>query len=199
MNKPKRQGNLFSSSSSPIGITNNNTEINLSKDVLTNWQKRIYKYQENLFQLIPSNHEQGSLFPQAENTSYKTLEPLSLTPLPLSFWRWPDAPHYGPAIYMVMDRLENCDSHILLYIGETLFADRRWKGEHDCKAYVASYSEALNDAGIKSQLSIRFWSDVPVNTKLRRKLEQQLIKHWQPPFNKETRARWNTPFTTELS
>ncbi len=199
MNRSKRQGNLFSSSTSPIGITNSHAEINLSKDLLTNWQKRIYKYQENLFQLIPSNHEQGSLFPQAENTSYKTLEPLSLTPLPLSFWRWPDAPHYGPAIYMVMDRLENCDSHILLYIGETLFADRRWKGEHDCKAYVASYSEALNDAGIKSQLSIRFWSDVPVNTKLRRKLEQQLIKHWLPPFNKETRARWNTPFTTELS
>ena len=199
MNRKKHQGKLFSSSYSPPATSGSNPEISLSKDLLRSWQNRIHNYQSNLFKLVPSDQKQGSLFPQAEITSFETFEPLKLTPLPLSFWRWPEAPHNGPAIYLVMDRLENCDSHILLYIGETLAADRRWKGEHDCKAYLASYSEALNDAGIKSQLSIRFWSDVPADTKCRRKVESELIKHWLPPFNKETRARWSTPFTAELA
>ena len=57
--------------------------------------------------------------------------------------------------------------------------------------------EALSNADIESQLSIRFWSDVPANTRTRRKLEQQLINKWLPPFNKETRARWSTPFTAK--
>ena len=127
------------------------------------------------------------------------LEPLELSPLPLSFWRWPEAPFHGPAIYLVMDRLEDFNSHLLLYIGETIAADRRWKGEHDCKAYLAAYSEALRVAGLQHQLSIRFWSDVPENTRSRKKLEQQLIQRWLPPFNKETRTRWSTPFTAGIN
>ena len=35
-------------------------------------------------------------------------------------------------------------------------------------------------------------------TRARRALEQQLIQRWWPPFNKETRQRWATPFTAEL-
>ena len=98
-----------------------------------------------------------------------------------------------------MDRPEEIDTPIILYIGETISANKRWKGEHDCKAYLASYREALGGAGLKSQLSIRFWTDAPENTKARKKLEQTLIKYWLPPFNKETRARWNTPFTANIS
>ncbi|MFL0769968.1 MAG: GIY-YIG nuclease family protein, partial [Prochlorococcus sp.] len=74
-----------------------------------------------------------------------------------------------------------------------------WKGAHDCKAYLAAYSEALNKVALTSQLSIRFWADVPTTTKARRQLEQQLIRLWLPPFNKETRERWATPFTAESS
>ena len=83
--------------------------------------------------------------------------------------------------------------------GETLAADRRWKGDHDCKTYLASYSEALVNAGLSIQLSIRFWTDVPKKTKDRRKLEQKLIQQWLPPFNKETRTRWTTPFTSDCN
>jgi hypothetical protein len=83
-------------------------------------------------------------------------------------------------------------------VGETGQADRRWKGEHDCKSYLAAYGEALQQVGMGSQLSIRFWLDAPEAVKARRALEQALIRHWLPPFNKETRARWATPFTAEL-
>ena len=199
MSSSKGQRKLFSNNQFPSGTYQNSSEIRLSKDLLSTWQKRIVNHQSMLFKGVPRNHHQGSLFPQVKSNSFENLEPLKLTPLPLNFWRWPEAPHNGPAIYMVMDRLENSHSHILLYIGETISADRRWKGEHDCKGYLAAYSEALNNAGMKSQLSIRFWSDVPEDTKYRRDLEHQLIKYWLPPFNKETRARWNTPFTSEVS
>jgi hypothetical protein len=88
-------------------------------------------------------------------------------------------------------------SALLLYIGETGRADRRWKGEHDCKRYLAAYGEALQRCGLAPALSIRFWSDVPVAIRPRRALEQALIRRWLPPFNKETRERWATPFTAD--
>ena len=151
------------------------------------------------------------------------LDLLGLRPQPLSFWRWPAAPQQGAALYFVMDRVRAAvldhspgpslnssradapgalgDSPdagsvpLLLYVGETARADRRWKGDHDCKAYLAAYSEALHRAGCTSQLSIRFWLDAPGATRARRAVEQALIQRWLPPFNKETRQRWATPFT----
>ena len=98
-----------------------------------------------------------------------------------------------------MDRPASLDKPILLYIGETLAADRRWKGDHDCKIYLEAYTEALSEADLDSQLSIRFWTDVPNTTQTRRQLEQKLIQHWLPPFNKETRGIWATPFTAEIN
>ena len=80
-----------------------------------------------------------------------------------------------------------------------LSADKRWKGEHDCKNYLSSYSECLQKADMSTKLNIRFWLDVPIKTKERRKLEQQLIKAWLPPFNKETREIWATPFTSPIN
>jgi hypothetical protein len=38
---------------------------------------------------------------------------------------------------------------------------------------------------------------VPADLRPRRALEQALIRHWLPPFNKETRNRWATPFTAD--
>ena len=100
-------------------------------------------------------------------------------------------------MYFVIDRPPALEHTLLLYVGETGAADRRWKGEHDCKRYLAAYGEALSKAGLAGRPSIRFWLDVPSAIKPRRALEQALIQRWQPPFNKETRERWATPFTAE--
>jgi len=124
------------------------------------------------------------------------LDPLALVAQPLQFWRWPEAPQRGAALYFVIDRPSHLATPLLLYVGETGQADRRWKGEHDCKDYLAAYGEALQQVGLECQLSIRFWSDAPAQVRERRALEQALIRLWQPPFNKETRGRWATPFTT---
>ena len=78
--------------------------------------------------------------------------------------------HKGPAIYFVMDKINNPEENIILYIGETISAEKRWKGEHDCKDYLSNYSETLQKAHLETKLNIRFWLDVPISTKERRKI-----------------------------
>ena len=197
MATPPWQGNLFEQ---PSAESNGLIErsLPLSAKTLRSWQERIHQFQAPLFahqfghQQEPA--EQQPLFASDPTLALSNFQPLHLRPLPLSFWRWPQSPQRGAAIYLVMDRPQELEHPILLYVGETKAADRRWKGEHDCKAYLASYQEACMTTGLCCSTSIRFWADVPQDTRPRRQLEQTLIRLWQPPFNKETRERWSTPF-----
>jgi hypothetical protein len=178
----------------------------LLKHQLEDWQQRLAQHQHPLFDGQRGAAEQGLLFAHAEGNgglddpedAAAQFNPLDLRPQALSFWRWPQAPQQGAALYFVVDQPSPGSSPLLLYVGETGRADQRWKGEHDCKSYLAAYSEALLKANLSLQLSIRFWLDVPALIKPRRALEQALIQRWLPPFNKETRARWATPFTAGL-
>ncbi|WP_269623348.1 GIY-YIG nuclease family protein [Prochlorococcus marinus] len=195
MQLPKGQKELFNNReyfNQPIKL---NKELSFNKEGLLSWQKRIYSHQKNLFDAKGKVISQESLFKEYETGSINNLNLLNLTPLSLTFWKWPKSPHQGPAIYLVMDKPINLDSHILLYIGETIAADKRWKGDHDCKGYLQSYSESFQKVNLGTNLSIRFWTDVPTDTKARRKIEKELIHRWLTPFNKETRGVWNTPFT----
>lgn len=193
-----RQGDLFSgfTPDDPTHPIQLDQQLGLSPALLRDWQTRIHQYQQPLLEGRSAVAAQTQLFATQPSPSSQ-LHPLSLQPLPLSFWRWPQSPHAGAAVYLVMDKPDHLPSPILLYVGETLAADRRWKGEHDCKTYLAAYGEALSSAGLNSQPSIRFWVDVPQTTKARRQLEQELIQTWLPPFNKETRERWATPFNAD--
>ncbi len=181
-------------------------EVQLSSDFLKAWQKRLHSHQRNFFKGEKEITAQPSLFSiemdseeQQIKKTVDSLNPLELAPLSMSFWRSPNNQHKGPAIYLVTDRPKGLDTPILLYIGETVAAEKRWKGDHDCKRYLAAYSEALSKTNIVCNLSIRFLTDVPTSTKTRRKLERLLIERWLPPFNKETRSRWVTPFTSEIN
>ncbi len=179
--------------------TNSQAELELKPELLRSWQKRLNNYQSKLFKYPEIRDSQESLFSEQKLFSTNCLNPLGLTPLPIDFWRLSKNPYHGPAIYLVMDKPEGFETPILLYIGETMSAQKRWKGEHDCKSYLSAYKQALTKAEIASKLSIRFWTDVPQRTNSRRRLEQELIRLWLPPFNKETRTRWSTPFTAETS
>lgn len=199
----------------------------LQQRQLRDWQQRLAGVQAPLFAAAAGAADaglasQGSLWPSgspAADTGWEAaagrpagagttddlerlaagLDPLALAAQHLQFWRWPSAPQAGAALYFVLDRPPHLEERpLLLYVGETGRADRRWKGEHDCKSYLAAYGEALQRAQLRCQLSIRFWNDAPAAVKRRRALEQALIQRWLPPFNKETRARWATPFTADL-
>ena len=191
------QGNLFNPAEATAG-QRPELDLPLQREQLLAWQERLHQHQAPLFRGESGPLQQGSLFGDVSPEPVTTIQPLALTPLPLSFWRWPASPHQGAAIYLVLDRPVDLEQPLLLYVGETKAADQRWKGDHDCKAYLAAYGEALQRCGISQRLSIRFCTDVPQATRARRDLEQQLIQHWLPPFNKETRQRWATPFTSDL-
>ena len=200
-----RQGDLFSgwqpaSSNVSVAGVAAGGELPLLAHQLLAWQRLVASHQGPLFAGAAMAPLQASLFaaapsPEAEAAAF---DPLALRPQPLSFWRWPQAPQAGAAIYLVIDRPPGLEQPLVLYVGETGRADRRWKGEHDCKRYLTAYGEALAKAALEGRPSIRFWLDVPATIQPRRALEQALIRRWLPPFNKETRQRWATPFTAEL-
>ena len=197
-----RQGDLFVQA---LGAQGGSQDLPLQKHQLLQWQERLLGFQQPRLMAVAEGRSiaagqinllDGDVAGPA--ATVQRLDPLALAPQHLQFWRWPEADNLGAALYFVIDRPPHLAGHLLLYVGETGQADRRWKGEHDCKSYLAAYGEALQQVGLASQLSIRFWSDAPTAVRPRRVLEQALIRHWLPPFNKETRARWATPFTADI-
>ncbi|WP_259732238.1 MULTISPECIES: GIY-YIG nuclease family protein [Synechococcales] len=208
---PGRQGELFDpgSGSDPLDGT---TALPLLRHQLVAWQGRLADFQQPLFDPTrpatdPAGapcREQGWLFPPefpgqlpGPESLASGFNPLALAPQSLQFWRWPQPPQGGAAIYVVIDQPPHLQTSLLLYVGETGRAELRWKGEHDCKTYLSAYAEAMLQAKLTTRLSIRFWCDVPAAARSRRALEQALIRRWLPPFNKETRQRWATPFTSD--
>ncbi len=194
----ERQYNLFNNDGINFLDINAFQEIYIDKKIIKEWQQKIIKHQSPIFKYGYKRVNQPSLFESNPEVLNKIFNPIELTPLSLSFWKWPKTMHEGAAVYFVMDKIIETDEHIILYIGETISAEKRWKGEHDCKSYLSNYSESLQKANLTTKLSIRFWLDVPTETKARRKLEQKLIQTWLPPFNKETRGIWGTPFTSQI-
>ena len=199
MKKLERQYNLFNNNDLDFSEKNLLQDVFIQKEIIKEWQEKVINHQSPFFKSNYKDVTQPSLFESISDELNETFNPIQLTPLPLSFWRWPKAMHQGPAVYFVMDKVINSEENIILYIGETISAEKRWKGEHDCKNYLASYSDTLQKANMTPKLNIRFWLDVPIKTKERRKLEQKLIQTWLPPFNKETRGIWATPFTSQIS
>ena len=188
-----RQFELFSSNVNTSINFEHSKNLKIKGEILTEWRNRIHNHQ---FKISKDAHNktlcQTSL-PINKIFDERKIDPFSLQPLSLNFWRTNQYIHNGPAMYFVIDSMES--SKIILYIGETNKANKRWKGEHDCKNYLMNYKEALANNNFSSHQDIRFFLDVPKEVKLRRKLEQQLIYLWLPPFNKETRYRWATTFT----
>ncbi|AAZ58393.1 cyanobacteria-specific protein containing UvrC-like endonuclease domain [Prochlorococcus marinus str. NATL2A] len=199
MKKLNLQCDLFNNNNLNFSDKGPLQDVFIDKKIIKEWQAKIITHQSPIFKSGHIDVNQYSLFESSSDELNASFNPIELTPLPLSFWRWPKAMHEGPAVYFVMDEIIDSGENIILYIGETISAEKRWKGEHDCKDYISSYSDSLHKANVKAKLSIRFWLDVPTKTKERRKLEQKLIQAWLPPFNKETREIWATPFTSQIN
>ena len=203
-----RQGDLFAdaqgAAAAGMGAGAGPDALPLLARQLRDWQERLHTFQAPRFEAVARGAALSSgqidLFSGAAlgpAATVQRLDPMALAARHLQFWRWPESGPAEAALYFVLDRPPHLDGPLLLYVGETAQADKRWKGEHDCKSYLSAYGEALQQAQLGSGLSIRFWRDAPAEVKARRALEQALIRHWLPPFNKETRGRWATPFTAE--
>ena len=188
-----RQIELFGSNVNTSINFQHSNNLKIKGEILNEWRNRIHNHQ---FKIAKDTHNETlhqTSLPLNTTSNERKIDPFSLQPLSLNFWRTNQYIHNGPAMYFVIDSMDN--SKIILYIGETNSANKRWKGEHDCKNYLMNYKEALGYNNLTSHQDIRFFLDVPKEVKSRRKLEQQLIYLWLPPFNKETRDRWKTTFT----
>ncbi len=188
-----RQFELFGSNLNTSINSLNSNNLKIDCETLTGWRNRIHNHQFKISRDTHNKTLHQTSLPINIISNERKIDPFSLQPLSLNFWRTNQYIHNGPAMYFVIDSMES--SKIILYIGETNSANKRWKGEHDCKNYIMNYKEALAQNNLSSHQDIRFFLDVPKEVKLRRKLEQQLIYLWLPPFNKETRDRWATTFT----
>ena len=169
-------------------------DLHLRRDQLQAWQAGVASHQQAA--RLGGNGHQGELFATAQASLLPYgIDPFSLLPQPLSFWRWLEPPNRGAAHYFVVDDACHLTHALLLYVGETGQAARRWKGSHDCKAYLASYLQTLQTVDLTAAVSVRFWCDAPSQRAARRAQETRLIQYWQPPFNREMQGRWRTPFT----
>ena len=171
--------------------------LHLTVAELQSWKVRIVDFQQQI--AISPAPQQGSLFAVAEAPgqygtpkvpNIDTLDPFALPQQNTEFWRWQFDDVGVAALYFVIDY----GASLLLYVGETIKSNQRWKGEHDCKRYLLNYRQVHYDHDISSQLGIAFWPHAPADRKARQQIESALIKRWRPPFNKENWRFWGTPF-----
>lgn len=156
---------------------------------LQTWKQRVAQFQATVRSTPPA--AQGSLFDLvAEAAPVDTIDPFTLAPQNAEFWRGQFQESGVPALYFVVDY----EANVLLYIGETIKSNQRWKGVHDCKRYILNYIEAHRTHGATVTVNIGFWPHAACDRKVRQALESDLIHKWRSPFNKENWTFWNTPF-----
>ncbi len=192
------QGKLFSAKDLAgtyhIHQSQHHTTINEDAIGLNQWKQRVRDYQQtHQQQALPST--QGSLFDLPEVSPFGMSKKLVVDPFQLprqntQFWRWNAQDAGVSALYFVIDY----DCSLVLYVGETIKSESRWKGVHDCKRYLLHYQQAHYNLDLTTQLGIAFWKDAPTNTRSRQRLESELIYQWRSPFNKENWTFWGTPF-----
>lgn len=173
--------------------------LGLSASQILAWQQKIADYQHA--QAIQAPAAQLSIFDLPSDTSApsvtqanhpitQTINPFALAQQNTEFWRWQPQTPGQPALYFVMDYHVS----ILLYVGETLDDQSRWRGEHGCKHYLQNYVTALRTVNLDVSVGIGFWPGAAADRKLRQQEERELIYHWRSPFNKENWRYWQTPF-----
>ncbi len=170
----------------------------LTADALTDWKQRIWRFQQQVIQQPAP--QQGSLFDLASEAAPEpdpavSLDPFTLPQRNIEFWRWTAQDLGSAALYFVIDY----ELPLLLYVGETLRANQRWKGEHDCKRYLFNYIAAHRPHNLTVQAGIGFWPEAPQARVPRQQLESALIHRWRSPFNKENWGFWGTPFIGQKS
>ncbi len=170
--------------------TNRRATLEISPEVLQAWQQKVLKFQQNVVVSVPST--QTSLFdlaPVIADTDQ--VDPLKLPQQNTQFWRWRAEDAGVAALYFVIDY----EINLVLYVGETVKSNQRWKGEHDCKRYLLNYQQAHYQFDLPTKLGIAFWQDAPHDRAQRQKQESALIYKWRSPFNQENWVFWGTPFT----
>ena len=129
-----RQCELFGSNVNTSINFHSSNQLKIKSEILIEWRNRIHNHQFKISKDAHNKTLHQKSLPINTISNERKIDPFSLQPLSLNFWRTNQYIHNGPAMYFVIDSMEN--SKIILYIGETNSANKRWKGEHDCKNYL---------------------------------------------------------------
>ncbi|NJN48773.1 MAG: GIY-YIG nuclease family protein [Alkalinema sp. RL_2_19] len=167
------------------------TTLEIAPDTLQAWKQKVLKFQQQV--TITPATVQTSLFDPgftAPIADADSIDPLALPQQNTQFWRWKAEDVRVPALYFVFDY----EINLLLYVGETVKSNQRWKGEHDCKRYLLNYQQAHYQFDLPTKLGIAFWRDAPMGMRERQQQESVLIDKWRSPLNKENWLYWGTPF-----
>ncbi|MBE9212313.1 GIY-YIG nuclease family protein [Plectonema cf. radiosum LEGE 06105] len=169
--------------------TKRRDELVMNAEELQRWKTQILDYQMRS-RTTPAPTQTTLIELAIDHCDPDKIDPLQLQMQSMAFYRIP-ADYPGEAcLYFVIDSAAN----LILYVGETLRSNKRWKGVHDCKDYIASYQDLHYRYKLKTAVNIAFWWDTPTDTKKRLSLEQALIQKWRSPFNKEMWRVWGQPF-----
>ncbi len=187
----RKQASLFSEAEqqavSRSQYQNFQTQTYLGQHELMAWKQKVATFQRAA--KVSPAMEQTSLFAATIDPA-ETIAPFTLPQQNTEFWRWQFRDVGVAALYFVIDY----QSELLLYVGETVKSNQRWKGEHDCKRYLMNYRQTHYHYNLESQLGIAFWRRAPADRRLRQAIESSLIYKWRSPFNKENWKFWGTPF-----
>ncbi|MCT7984907.1 GIY-YIG nuclease family protein [Laspinema sp. A4] len=184
----ERQLNLFDHSPEP---TRKQQKLEMTRDQFIQWKRQIASHQ----QATRENHpQQPTLF----DTGVNQFDPQGIDPFGLRQYatRFYDLAEMrlgqegDPCLYFLID---NCFP-LILYIGETVHSNQRWKGGHHVEEYLAKYIQLNRKHGLEVLPALAFEWGAPHETRLRQKMEFELIKKWRSPFNKENRVQWGHPF-----
>jgi hypothetical protein len=181
------QLNLFSNL--PLTPVRRTEQLVMSHEALLQWKSQISDYQQQVRASQPP--KQATLFDLTpKHCDPDQINPLQLQVRSLSFWRMPADSPGDSCVYFIIDNAAN----LILYVGETCRSNKRWKGIHACKDYIASYLDLHYRYGMKTAVNAAFWWNTPVERRARQELELNLILKWRSPFNKENWERWGQPF-----
>lgn len=164
-------------------------ELVMSASKLQQWKSQIYDYQQQARETPPV--QQTALFdlPRSHCDPHQ-IEPLELQLQSMAFYRMPTDYPGQACLYFVVDSA----AQLILYVGETLRSNKRWKQKHDCKDYIDSYQSLHYKHGLKTAVNIGFWWDTPQKREARQELELSLILKWRSPFNCQNWRWYGKPF-----
>ena len=102
-----RQFELFGSNVNTSINFQHSNNLRIKSEILIEWRNRIHNHQ---FKISKDTHNK-TLYQQSLpiNTisNERKIDPFSLQPLTLNFWRTNQYIHNGPAIYFVIDSMES--------------------------------------------------------------------------------------------
>ena len=100
ISKQTRQFELFGSNTNTSINFQNTNNLKIKCETLIEWRNKIHYHQLKISENGQNKNFQQTILPVEKFFNEKKIDPFSLQPLSLNFWRTNQYIHNGPAIYL---------------------------------------------------------------------------------------------------